>query len=298
MIWLSNRLIVPKRENLPLIRFPHLLIMNFSRRFDFWYTIFAVTVVSLLVSSCQMPSQVKPISLTAAEPSPRYQLDIGLDAPTWDQYTSEIASFAPPKIDDTYFRIKTSEKVVALTFDDGPVSHTATLLDMLKARKVKATFYVVGNMVRHRPQMLRRMISEGHEIGNHTVTHAILSKHSRDKVKRELQQAHDQIVAATGVAPKTMRPPGGGITKEQKKWVFAEFGYPTIMWSCDPMDWKKPGVSVVAQRTIQGASPGGILLLHDLHKSTVDAVPTILDTLLGQGYRFVTVSELIAMDES
>ena len=80
--------------------------------------------------------------------------------------------------------------------------------------------------------------------------------------------------------------------------MMEEFGYPTILWSVDPEDWKKPGVSVVASRLVKGAAPGGILLVHDLHSSTVDAMPSALDQLLAQGYRFVTLTELIAMDES
>jgi len=142
------------------------------------------------------------------------------------------------------------------------------------------------------------MVEEGHEIANHTVTHGTLSKMSKSGVRKELSKAHAQILAATGVPPRVMRPPGGAITKAQKAWILEEFGYPTILWSCDPKDWQRPGVSVVTRRLIEGASPGGILLAHDLHGPTVDAMPRTLDALLKQGYRFVTVSELIAMEDS
>jgi peptidoglycan/xylan/chitin deacetylase (PgdA/CDA1 family) len=106
------------------------------------------------------------------------------------------------------------------------------------------------------------------------------------------------ILEMTGVAPRTMRPPGGSIRNAQKKLMLKEFGYPTIMWSVDPEDWKKPGVSVVTSRLLNGVKPGGILLVHDLHKSSVDAMPATLDALLSRGYKFVTVTELIMMDES
>ncbi len=93
-----------------------------------------------------------------------------------------------------------------------------------------------------------------------------------------------------------MRPPYGAITSDQKSWIRREFGYPTIMWSVDPEDWKKPGVSEVSRRLVAGASPGGILLAHDIHSSTIDAVPSAIDQLLAKGFQFVTVTQLIAMD--
>jgi peptidoglycan/xylan/chitin deacetylase (PgdA/CDA1 family) len=232
--------------------------------------------------------------------TPLQTLAVGLEAPTWEA-TKKMAAETGGEIniEDTYTRIKTSEKVIAITFDDGPhPKNTPRLLDILKERGVKATFYVVGNMVRYNPQLLRRMIAEGHEIGNHTVTHNTLSRMSNEALKKELTAAHHQILAATGVPPRSMRPPGGAITKAQKQLMLKEYGYPTILWSCDPRDWQRPGVSVVTQRLIDGAYPGGILLVHDLHAPTVDAMPRTLDVLLAQGYRFVTISELIAMDES
>ncbi|MEM6915753.1 MAG: polysaccharide deacetylase family protein, partial [Verrucomicrobiota bacterium] len=229
------------------------------------------------------------------------RIPVGLEEPTWDSLqprTSTIPGW-DREIDATYFSIQTSEKVIAITFDDGPHGvNTPRLLDMLKKRNVKATFYVVGSMVKLHPEILRRMISEGHEIGNHTVTHANLSNLSDSALRADLEESRRLIVEATGIAPLTMRPPYGAIRNEQKKLMLTEFGYPTIMWSVDPEDWKKPGASIVSSRLVNGAQPGGILLVHDLHKETVDAMPSTLDQLLAQGYRFVTVTELILMDES
>ncbi len=225
----------------------------------------------------------------------------GLEAPTWGEALPE-----PPKseggwtvpVRDTYTQVRTSRKVIAITFDDGPhPENTPRLLDMLKARKIKATFYVVGNMVKYNPQILKRMVEEGHEIGNHTVTHGTLSRMSDNSLLAELESAHEQILKASGVAPLSMRPPGGAIKKDQKALVLEELGYPTILWSVDPEDWKRPGPAVVTSRLVNGASPGAILLAHDLHKPTVDAMPDTLDQLLAKGYQFVTVSELIALEE-
>jgi peptidoglycan/xylan/chitin deacetylase (PgdA/CDA1 family) len=255
------------------------------------------------LSSCQMPGAIsrEPLPLEQTNLSAVIRIPVGLEAPTWDSVKTKTSTIPgwDRDIDATYFKIQTSEKVIAITFDDGPHGvNTPRLLDMLKKRNVKATFSVVGNMVKYNPQLLRRMIAEGHEIGNHTVTHGTLSKMSDAALRKELQDAHDMIVAETGVAPRSMRPPGGAIKNDQKKLMLKEFGYPTILWSVDPEDWKKPGASVVTSRLVNGAKPGGILLVHDLHASTVDAMPSTLDQLLAKGYRFVTVSELIMMDES
>lgn len=258
----------------------------------------------LFLSACQVPSSISKSSATmplggemkiALPP-----LIVGLEAPTWGavQPVEENAPGWSKPVNDTYTRVTTSRKVVAITFDDGPhPENTPRLLDMLKERKIKATFYVVGNMVKYSPQLLRRMIAEGHEIGNHTVTHGNLARMSDDALRKELQAAHDQIVAETGVVPRSMRPPGGAIKKSQKELMLREFGYPTILWSVDPEDWKRPGPAVVTSRLVNGASPGGILLVHDLHKPTVDAMPSTFDQLLAQGYEFVTVTELIELDE-
>lgn len=216
----------------------------------------------------------------------------------WEMANAARLATGPLGKKDSYGRVETNLPLLALTFDDGPhPSNTPRLLDIMKARNVKATFYVVGTNVRAYPEIMRRIISEGHEIGNHTVTHGDLTKMSDDGVRRELKMAHDAIMEATGVAPRSMRPPYGAITSRQKTWIKQEFGYPSILWSVDPEDWKKPGSAVVTNRLVSGASPGGILLVHDIHKPTIDAIPSALDQLLSKGYQFVTVSQLIALED-
>ena len=196
----------------------------------------------------------------------------------------------------TFTRVMVSGNYVAITFDDGPhPQNTPRLLDMLRARNIKATFYVIGRSVDVHPQIVRRTVAEGHEIGNHTHTHRLLSKLSDSEVRTELSRCRDAIGRAAGVQPRTMRPPYGGLLQRQRELVHSEFGYPTILWSVDPLDWKRPGPSVVASRILSGASSGGIILAHDLHSQTVDAMPAALDGLLRRGYKFVTVSQLLAM---
>ena len=196
----------------------------------------------------------------------------------------------------TFSRVLVSGNYVAITFDDGPhPQNTPRLLDMLRARNIKATFYVIGRSVDLYPQVVRRTVAEGHEIGNHSQTHRLLSKLGDAELRQEMIRCRDAVGRAAGVQPRTMRPPYGGLLQRQRELVHAEFGYPTILWSVDPLDWKRPGPSVVSSRILAGTSAGGIILAHDLHAQTVDAMPAALDGLLRRGFKFVTVSQLLAM---
>lgn len=197
----------------------------------------------------------------------------------------------------TYSRIRTEGPFIAMTFDDGPHPvHTPRLLDILKRRNIKATFFVVGTNARRYPQLIRRMIAEGHEIGNHTVNHKYLSRISVEEARAEVLGCEKAIVAACGVKPRILRPPGGHINDRVKVWLKKEFGYSTIMWAVDPEDWKRPGSDVVAHRIISETDPGEIVLAHDIHGPTIAAMPRALDGLLSNGYRFLTVSQLIAIE--
>jgi peptidoglycan/xylan/chitin deacetylase (PgdA/CDA1 family) len=181
-----------------------------------------------------------------------------------------------------------------MTFDDGPhATNTPRLLDILKQRNIKATFYVVGQNAREYPQIIRRILAEGHEIGNHTWDHQSLSAMSAEKAHDELAKTHQAVLDASGYAMRTMRPPYGATNLRVKQQCWDQFGYATILWSVDPFDWKRPGSKVVEQRIVSGAHPGAIILSHDIHASTIDAIPDTLDTLLSKGYRFVTVSQLL-----
>jgi peptidoglycan/xylan/chitin deacetylase (PgdA/CDA1 family) len=196
----------------------------------------------------------------------------------------------------SFSRVLVSGNYIAITFDDGPhPQNTPRLLDMLRARNIKATFYVIGRSVEVHPQVVRRTVAEGHEIGNHSQTHRLLSKLGDSELRLEMARCRDAVSRAAGVEPRTMRPPYGGLLQRQREIVHAEFGYPVILWSVDPLDWKRPGPSVVASRILAGSSAGGIVLAHDLHGQTVDAMPATLDGLLRRGFQFVTVSQLLAM---
>jgi peptidoglycan-N-acetylglucosamine deacetylase len=199
----------------------------------------------------------------------------------------------------TFTRVLVSGNHIAITFDDGPhPQNTPRLLDMLRARNIKATFYVIGRNVELYPQVVRRTVGEGHEIGNHSQTHRLLSKLSDTELRQEMSRCRDAVGRAAGVQPRTMRPPYGGLLQRQRELVHSEFGYPVILWSVDPLDWKRPGAGVVTSRILAGTASGGIVLAHDLHSQTVDAMPATLDGLLRRNFKFVTVSQLLAMNST
>jgi peptidoglycan/xylan/chitin deacetylase (PgdA/CDA1 family) len=185
-----------------------------------------------------------------------------------------------------------------MTYDDGPHgTHTPRLLDMLKQRGIKATFFVVGQCAAEFPAIMKRIVAEGHEVASHSWSHPNLSSMGDDNVRSQLQRTHDTIISTTGgVAPRTMRPPYGAFTERQRKWCHAEFGYKCILWDVDSNDWRSRNATKVHAEIMRMTRPGSIILTHDIHKSTIDAMPQTLDDLTAKGFKFVTVSELLAMD--
>ncbi|MDR1190929.1 MAG: polysaccharide deacetylase family protein [Verrucomicrobiales bacterium] len=201
---------------------------------------------------------------------------------------------AAPSPNYSYHHVRTTEPVVALTFDDGPsATHTPRLLQILREQGVRATFFVVGTNVAARPDLVRQAAADGHELGNHSWSHPRLPDLTDAAVTAELRKTADAL-AAVGVKPAYLRPPYGAFTNAQRQWVHQKFGYDFIFWDVDPNDWQRPGVAVVTQRVVDNARPGSIILLHDVHADTVTAVPAIIAQLRARGFRFLTVSELLA----
>lgn len=209
-----------------------------------------------------------------------------------------LAAGAPAPVSPaiSYSAVHVDGPFIAMTFDDGPNEKlTPELLDILADRRLHATFFVVGENAEAHPEILQRAVREGHEIGNHSWTHPAFAKMRDESVRRELQKTDDAIRTAIGTRPVLMRPPYGSITSRQKQWIYSEFGYRIILWDVDPLDWKRPGPAVVTSRIVRGARPGSIILSHDIHPGTIKAMPAAFDQLLAKGFKFVTVSELIAM---
>lgn len=196
----------------------------------------------------------------------------------------------------SYSAVHVNGPFIAMTFDDGPNEKlTPELLDILAQHHIRATFFVVGKNVVEHPEILRRAVREGHEIGNHSWSHPAFGKMRDESVRAELQKTDDAIRMAVGARPVLMRPPYGSITARQKKWINSEFGYRSILWDVDPLDWKRPGPAVVTSRIVRETRPGSIILSHDIHPGTIKAMPDTFNQLQAKGFKFVTVSELIAM---
>jgi peptidoglycan/xylan/chitin deacetylase (PgdA/CDA1 family) len=203
---------------------------------------------------------------------------------------------APTEENVTFNSVHVDGPYIAMTFDDGPsATLTPKLLDLLAARHIKATFFVIGENVAEHPEIVALAAREGHEIGNHSWSHPNFGKMSEENVRRQLWRTDDAIKNATGKRPTLMRPPYGSITDRQKHWIHDKFGYQIILWNVDPYDWKRPGPAVVRNRILKETQPGSIVLSHDIHPGTIEAMPSTLDALEAKGFKFVTVSELIRM---
>lgn len=183
------------------------------------------------------------------------------------------------------------KKYIALTFDDGPNStSTVDLLKILAKEKVQATFFLLGQMVESHPDIAKKIAQEGHEIANHSYSHPDLTTLSAEQVRAEVLKTDEAIYRATGVLTKNFRPPYGAVNPD----VIKEVGLPIIQWDVDSLDWQLRDPQAIATRVIDAANEGSIILLHDIHKTSVASVSKIIYKLKQEGYLFVTISELLS----
>src|SRR5205809_6149135 len=221
---------------------------------------------------------------------------LGADPEILSQTPQTSVGKRPTKQNITFNSVHVDGPYIAMTFDDGPsATLTPKLLDLLAARHIKATFFVIGENVAEHPEIVARAAREGHEIGNHSWSHPNFAKMSEDRVHQQLWRTDDAIRSASGKRPTLMRPPYGSITAREKRWIHDELGYDIILWDVDPYDWKRPGPAVVRNRILKETQPGSIVLSHDIHPGTIEAMPSTLDALAAKGFKFVTVSEVIRM---
>lgn len=197
------------------------------------------------------------------------------------------------------------EKVIALTFDDGPYPpYTETLLKALQKENTPATFFMVAHNARNNPQTVQAIRKAGHEIGLHAESHRDFLKLGGEELRQNIAAAKTTLERLSGSKISIARPPHGF-----KDWLvqekLAEAGLTTINWSVSPRDWTEPGIAVIVEKVCGNAAPGAIVLLHDgdspknagSRSQTVAAVPEIIKRLKENGYRFVTVSELLALEK-
>ena len=182
------------------------------------------------------------------------------------------------------------KKKIALTFDDGPHPHyTEQLLDGLKKRGVKATFFVTGEHAEKHPEVIKRMSEEGHLIGNHTYSHIQLKAGNKEVFKEELIRTNEIITGITGEEVLYVRPPYGSWDKTFE----TELNMFPVLWTVDPLDWCSSNVDRITQKVVSKAGENDIILMHDYYPSTITAALKVVDELLEQGYEFVTVDEIL-----
>jgi len=200
------------------------------------------------------------------------------------------------------YRVKTKEKIIALTFDDGPMPvFTEKVLDKLKPFGVKATFFLTGNAIERNMSLAKEIVNQGHQVGNHTYSHKKMVFVSDDFVKDEIEKTNQLIHEAGYRGEITFRPPYG-------KKLFAlpmylkKHSIPTIMWNIEPEKYVNTNnPDNIAEYTVKNTKPGSIILLHPMFESrinTIESISSIVSGLIEKGYRFVTVSELMKLKNS
>ena len=197
---------------------------------------------------------------------------------------------------DIYLSIKKrnvslDDKVVALTFDDGPSKYTNKILDVLKKYDACGTFFLIGNKVDFYGDVLKRMLLEGSEIGNHSYDHKLLTRLSKSDFQKEISKTQDAIKKVTGFTPTLFRPTYGGYTNILKSYTDLKF----VLWDVDSRDWQVKTKDKIIKNILPNVKSGSIILMHDNHEYSLNALEDVLKSLKNQGYKFVTVSELLEL---
>jgi peptidoglycan-N-acetylglucosamine deacetylase len=197
----------------------------------------------------------------------------------------------------SFYRGSKYKKQVALTFDDGPDNnYTQRVLDILKKEQVKATFFVVGKMAKRYPSSLKRIYEEGHIIANHSWNHPILTKMSASAVLKQIEDTNNVVTSVIGETPLLVRPPYGALNKKLES-VIGDKGYKLIYWNVDTLDWNNQSADKILATVKKETRPGSIILQHNAGsesiQATVDALPKIIGYLRGQGYKFVTIDQML-----
>jgi peptidoglycan/xylan/chitin deacetylase (PgdA/CDA1 family) len=210
----------------------------------------------------------------------------------------------------TAVELDPARRLVALTFDDGPSDWTPEILDVLRGHGAHATFFVLGRSVPGREAIVRRTAEEGHELGNHLLSHRSADHLGEEEIREELSTTSERVLAAAGRAPRVVRPPYGADC-DRVAQVAATMGLgPTFFWSLSSRDWRERRPEPILERILGNVVPGSVLLFHDhvfqprpwnrrvargvrSRRATVAALPTILENLRSEGFDFVSVSQLL-----
>ncbi len=200
--------------------------------------------------------------------------------------------FIPANASEIRENITPPGKYIALTFDDGPhPGTTERLLDGLRQRNIRATFFLIGEEADANRELVSQIKADGHQIGNHTWSHAGLDALSDQEILREIGDTDQLLQSLAGPGEYWLRPPYGFIRPGSENLIQT----PVITWSVDPRDWESRDAEKIFQAVINNAKPGDIILLHDIYAPSVEAALRIVDELSKQDYEFVTVSELLSL---
>lgn len=199
--------------------------------------------------------------------------------------------YITPNREKFYFNStqENTDKMIALTFDDGPGPYTDELIDGLEKLNAKASFFLVGEKIKSYPDTVAKIAGNGHLIGNHTYSHIKLTALSPDEIKKEIDKTNEEIKAITGEAPQFFRPPFGRYNSDTLNYV----DMISVRWSKDTIDWKYEDEEKLYRYLIKNAGDGEIFLMHDVEKTTVKGVLRAIETLQKQGYKFVRADELL-----
>jgi peptidoglycan/xylan/chitin deacetylase (PgdA/CDA1 family) len=266
--------------------------------------ILAVAGLFAFLTVSHVPKQVTPqhrqaVSFARVNPAKLLTTD-----PDWIDAAREVYA-DQGRIDSQLKRLSASELAryvlrkgnrtglkLALTFDDGPhPQFTPKLIQILKAAKVPATFFMIGHMAQQYPAMVKLASDSGFEIGNHTFSHVTLTKVTDEQADTEFRAASDVIKKITGRSPRYCRPPGGDFDLNVLEAAFGE-NLTTVLWTDDPGDYLNPGDKVLLETETAKISAGGIILLHDGSQDTIDTLAQFIESCKRRGFRFVTLDEL------
>lgn len=191
------------------------------------------------------------------------------------------------------FIVDPEKPYIALTFDDGPTIYTEKILDILQKESVQATFFVLGNKVDMFKDDLKREVKLGNEIGNHSYNHKWLSRLPKEEIKEQIEKTQEKVKDITGIYPRFLRPTYGSINER----IRTASNLNIVLWDIDPKDWKSQSPENIVERILKKAESGKIILLHDNHKRTVEAVQLLIPELKKQGYQLLTLSEMEEIKE-
>lgn len=265
------------------------MALSISRRIK----IIIAVVVGLMVLATAAGAASYALISDKADNSPKAAASTSRSTPKKTPTKAKTPTATPSTTTPTPEPVNCAEvKCVALTFDDGPGADTPQLLDILKAEKVRVTFLLVGKSVATYPDTVAREVAEGHSIGAHTWSHPELTKLSDAGIVNEVNATVEAISKAAPNAKVTFTRPPYGAFNSRVISVLQSLQHAALLWNVDTLDWKNRDPNTVLQQVKEQVKPGSIILMHDIHPTTIQAVPEIIKYLHSEGFTLVTVPEM------